>query len=247
MRARDPKRSQQDIHMLTIAQFRYAADNFSYLVHGSTDALVIDGGAVDAIARYCEAAGLTIRVVSNTHSHPDHTVGNRVLTDRTGALFLPYNALVRDEAISMESETVRVLSTPGHTMDSVTFHFQGAVITGDTLFNGTVGNCFSGNLKAFYKSIVMLTALPDDTVVYAGHDYVEASMAFARQVEPDNRALDDFLAQYQHDHVRSTLKMEKRVNPYLRFNEDGIVRVLKQLRLPVDNAYQRWESMMSLE
>ncbi|MBC8443752.1 MAG: MBL fold metallo-hydrolase [Deltaproteobacteria bacterium] len=232
---------------MTIVQFRYATDNFSYLVHGSADALVIDGGAVDAITTYCAQAGLAIRFVTNTHSHPDHTFGNPALIDRTGASFLVYDTLIREKAIDLESETLRVLNTPGHTMDSVTFYIHDAIITGDTLFNGTVGNCFSGNLKAFYESIVMLMALPDDTVVYAGHDYVAPSMAFAKQVEPDNRAVDDFLTQYRYDNVQSTLKMEKQVNPYLRFNEKSIIHVLKKKRLSVDSAYQRWESIMSIE
>lgn len=233
--------------MLKVEQFRYAADNFSYLVHGARDALVIDGGAVDDISAYVADAGLIIRFVTNTHSHPDHTLGNQALLDRTNALFLAHENLIRENAILLESFTIRVLNTPGHTMDSVTFYFQDTIITGDTLFNGTVGNCFSGNLKAFYESIILLMSLPGDTVVFAGHDYVTDSMAFAKQMEPDNSAIDELLTQYRYDNVRSTLKMEKRVNPYLRFNEKSIIEVLKKRRLPVDSAYQRWESIMSIE
>jgi hydroxyacylglutathione hydrolase len=233
--------------MLTVVQFRYASDNLSYLVHGAVDALAIDGGAVDDMTAYAAKKNLVIRAVTNTHSHPDHTVGNQALLDQTGALFLEYGALIKKKTVPLESGTIRVLNTPGHTMDSVTFHFEDKIITGDTLFNGTVGNCFSGDLKAFYESINMLLALPEDTIVYAGHDYVKYAMAFAKLIEPDNKAINSFLKQYQYDNVLSTLRTERRVNPYLRFNEENIIRVLKQKRLSVDTEYQRWESIMALD
>jgi hydroxyacylglutathione hydrolase len=216
-------------------------------VHGAVDALAIDGGAVDDMTAYAAKKNLVIRAVTNTHSHPDHTVGNQALLDQTGALFLEYGALIKKKTVPLESGTIRVLNTPGHTMDSVTFHFEDKIITGDTLFNGTVGNCFSGDLKAFYESINMLLALPEDTIVYAGHDYVKYAMAFAKLIEPDNKAINSFLKQYQYDNVLSTLRTERRVNPYLRFNEENIIRVLKQKRLSVDTEYQRWESIMALD
>lgn len=233
--------------MLTIVQFRYASDNFSYLVHGAVDALAIDGGAVDDMTAYADKNNLAIRVVTNTHSHPDHTVGNQALLDRTGALFLEYGDLIQKTVIPLESDTIQVLSTPGHTMDSVTFYFDDKIITGDTLFNGTVGNCFSGDLKAFYESIKTLLALPDNTRVYAGHDYVQFAMDFAKLIEPNNKHITNFLKQYQHDNVLSTLRTERRVNPYLRFNEKNIIRVLEEKQLPVDTEYERWESIMSLD
>jgi hydroxyacylglutathione hydrolase len=136
--------------------------------------------------------------------------------------------------------------TPGHTRDSLVFHLDGALITGDTLFNGTVGNCFSGDLKAFHQSISFLLSFPDDTIIYAGHDYVAESMQYARSLEPENKEIRHYLERYDPGHVFSTLADEKKVNPYLRFNTPDLIAVLKKRGLLTDTAYHRWESLMGI-
>jgi hydroxyacylglutathione hydrolase len=127
------------------------------------------------------------------------------------------------------------------------FSADEALISGDTLFNGTIGNCFSGDLEGFYRSVKKLMELPDKTLVYAGHDYVRDSLAFAKRLEPDNRAIDDFLSRYDRQHVVSTLAEEKRINPYFRFNEPGIVNLLARRELPRRTEWERWQSLMSIE
>jgi hydroxyacylglutathione hydrolase len=153
---------------------------------------------------------------------------------------------VAERTITLDGGTIHVYHTPGHTLDSVTFNTDGRLLTGDTLFNGTVGNCFSGDLKAFYESIKQLMGLPETTVVYAGHDYVEYAMAFARVIEPANPEIDRFLEARDPGHVFSTLAGEFRVNPYLRFNDPGMIRILEEKGLPTASEYQRWESIMQL-
>jgi len=232
---------------MQIKQFRYAADNFGYLVFGQTEALAVDGGAVAEMLTFLEKEKRVLKYVTHTHSHPDHTTGTGELTDRSGAAYVDHRKLIDTERIEVDGVAVDVLHTPGHTDDSVTFSVGGALITGDTLFNGTVGNCFSGNLDGFYHSIRTLVRFPADTVVYAGHDYVKEAMAFARSVEPGNRAIERFLATYDPGHVFSTLADEMAVNPYLRFNESPVIEVLKGKGLAVDTEIDRWRSVMTLE
>jgi len=87
---------------------------------------------------------------------------------------------------------------------------------------------------------------PDDTVVYAGHDYVRDSMIFAKHLEPDNKDIDIFLEKYNPDHIYSTLLDERRINPYLRFNENAIISLLKKRGLPAETEEERWNSLMLL-
>jgi len=232
--------------MLSIKQFRYSSDNLAYLIHGKNDAIAIDGGATEEILSYLSDSGLTLILITNTHDHPDHIPGNRHLHEKTGAALLSPMDAAAGKEILLENHPIKVLHTPGHTMDSVTFHTDDRIITGDTLFNGTIGNCFSGDLKAFYESIKKLMALPDATVVYPGHDYAEYAMAFARVIEPNNPAFDDFLKSRNLETVCSTLSEEKRVNPYLRFNDPKMIRILEDRQLPVNTEFERWESIMSL-
>lgn len=230
-----------------IRQFRYAADNLSYLIYGETQALAIDGGAVDDILQFIGRTGLELAVVTNTHSHPDHTSGNQALLERTGARYRDHSVLAEAGEVALEQGRIGVYPTPGHTVDSVVFHWGNHLITGDTLFNGTVGTCFSGDLAAFYRSIRWLTTLPGDTVVYAGHDYLAYAMAFARLVEPGNPEIEAYLKKYTPEHVFSTLADELKVNPFLRYNTPEMIDILKKRGCEVSSEYQRFEGVMHLE
>jgi len=231
---------------MIVKQFRYASDNFSYLLHGNQSAIAIDAGAVEAILSYVESSSLDLTYVTNTHMHPDHTPGNRDILYRTNAEFLDNRTLRLKNSVILDEEEIQVYHTPGHTEDSLTFHADGKLITGDTLFNGTVGNCFTGDLEAFHKSIRLIFNFPRETVVYAGHDYVKYAMQFAKNLEPDNKEIDIFLSKYDPYHVFSTLDDELKINPYVRFNDEGIISILKKKGLPVESEYLRWKSLMEV-
>lgn len=232
--------------MLKVKQFRYGADNLGYLVFGVDAAMAVDGGAADAILAYVDQHRLSLHYVANTHTHHDHTCGNAALLAGSEARLLTGEEL-QGGRIELKGQEIRIIPTPGHTKDSLCFYTGNTLIAGDTLFNGTIGNCFSGDLEAFYHSIRKLMELPEKTVVYAGHDYVRDSMAFAKRLEPGNRAIIDFIRRYDPDHVFSTLADEKRINPYFRFNEPAIVTLLARLGLPRETEWERWQSLMSIE
>jgi hydroxyacylglutathione hydrolase len=90
-------------------------------------------------------------------------------------------------------------------------------------------------------------ALPEDTVIFPGHDYMELAIAFARHLEPENRDLDAYMSNYEPDCVRSLLRDEFKVNPYMRHNDPEIIEILKQRGLPVDTEWVRWQSLMAIE
>jgi len=208
--------------------------------------MAVDGGAFDEILSFADSRRLSLLFVTNTHGHMDHTNGNATLLNEANARLLRYEE-IRGTEIELEGQNIRIYDTPGHTADSLCFHVGNALITGDTLFNGTIGNCFSGDLKGFYQSIKKIMSLPGSTVIYAGHDYVQEAMSFARRLEPDNEYIKIFAKNYKQDHVFSRLMEELRVNPYLRFNEPGIINLLKKNGLPRKTEWQRWQSLMTID
>ncbi len=221
-------------------------DNLGYVIYGPTSAMAVDGGAVDAILDFVRANNLYLKYVTNTHSHMDHTVGNQGLLSRSHAVFLDCKTLPEKTDLVLDGEAIRVYPTPGHTRDSISFHLGDILITGDTLFQGKVGRCFSGDLKGFFQSIKSLMNLPEETIISAGHDYVEEYMAFVKQLEPDNPYIDEFLKKYDPSHVFSTLADEYKINPFLRFNQKKIISILRKKGLPIKTEYDRWESIISL-
>ncbi|MDY0188355.1 MBL fold metallo-hydrolase [Syntrophus buswellii] len=232
---------------LAVEQFRYGPDNLGYLIFGERSAIAVDGGAVGEILTFLQKRRLDLLFVTNTHGHYDHTRGNEDLLRHSRAAFLDCATLAGRGRLELEGEIITLYATPGHTLDSLCFHVDSILLTGDTLFNGTVGNCFSGDTHSFYRSIKKILTLPLSTVIYAGHDYVRDSLAMARHLEPGNPALDRFLSFYDPNHVYSTLAEEMRINPYLRFNDEPIVRLLRELGLPCDSEEERWQALMSLE
>lgn len=233
--------------MLGVRQFRYSRDNLAYVIHNRDAALVIDGGAVESIADYLSHHGQKPVGITNTHNHGDHTSGNRELSRRTGAPFIDHRQAAQDGGIEVGGERVFVYATPGHTLDSVCFAAADFLVTGDTLFNGTVGNCFSGEVEAFFESICRLMALPAQTRIYAGHDYLADSLRFARRLEPGNADIDRVLSRYRPEHVVSTLADELVVNPFLRFDAEPILRLLASRNLPRATSLERWQSLLGIE
>nr|WP_320193202.1 MBL fold metallo-hydrolase [uncultured Desulfobacter sp.] len=232
---------------MNIQQFKYGADNQGYLVYSEKSAIAIDPGAPDKMVEFAGKKGISIEMVTNTHTHADHTQGNDALVKITNARFIDCTTLSHGQVLDLKDATgLEVILTPGHTMDSLCFKGDGFVVTGDTLFNATVGNCFSGDLQAFFNSLKLLMELPGDTLVYAGHDYVRDSLKYAKIIEPNNPNLEGYAAAYNPDHVTSRLSEELQVNPYLRFNTPSMIERLKEKNLPSETQFQRFSSVMEV-
>ena len=231
---------------MEIKQFKYSRDNFGYLVFSGKEALAIDAGAVQPMVTFIRENGLELKYVTNTHLHQDHTSGNQAMLQKTQAPFLDCKTIKEGQIIPLGKDHLTAILTPGHTMDSVSFAAGDFLVTGDTLFNGTVGNCFSGDLDAFFKSIKKLTSYPEKTRIYSGHDYVEDSMKYARIIEKDNPHIDAYLKAYDPEMVVSTLADEFRVNPYIRFNAPEIIELLRDKGLPAGTELERFKSLMEV-
>jgi hydroxyacylglutathione hydrolase len=234
-----------------IKQFRYSRDNLGYLVFSDTQGIaqgvVIDGGNPDDIVDFAKARGIDIKYVTNTHYHQDHTCGNTVLLEKNSkARFIDCRRVRQGQVIDLEGEPLEIFLTPGHTQNDVCFKASDFLVTGDTLFNGTVGNCFSGDLGRFFTSLKTLMAFPMETKIYAGHDYVQEAMKMAASIEEDNPDIGAYLERYDPGLVVSTLADEMRVNPYLRFNTPGMMTRLEKRKMPLATEEQRFFSIMEI-
>ncbi len=231
---------------MKVKQFRYSQDNLGYLVYGSKTAIAIDPGAVKGMISFAEEKRVKIKYVTNTHSHHDHTSGNNRMLEKTKAQFLDCKAIQNKKSLKLDNEDLLVFHTPGHTMDSLTFKANDILITGDTLFNGTVGNCFSGDLLSFFSSLKFLCGFPKETIIYGGHDYVKDSMVYAKLIDKQNPETDRYLKKYNPDHIISTLEDERKANPYIRFNDPAMVKILNEKKLPRSTEYERFKSIYEL-
>ena len=196
--------------------------NFVYLIGSAETrkvAVVDAAWEVDEILRIAAKDEVEITHAFVTHTHPDHVGGQfagidiegvsellskckaKVVVHKAEAEFL--KALSPSDLIKAESGDkiavggieIQLLHTPGHTPGSQCFLIDDRIVSGDTLFIGSCGRVDlpGSNPEQMYYSLTQkLMALPDDTILFPGHNYSS---------KPN-----------------STLREEKKSNPYFQFH-----------------------------
>ena len=165
-------------------------DVFCYIIGCAItrDALVIDpGGSADIIATKAKENNLNIKYIFNTHHHYDHIEDNALLKKLTGAEIVMHTLednlvnedskadirLTNEKTFKIGDITFQIFHTPGHSPGALCLYAEGHLFTGDTLFVGDSGRTDlpGGHRPALGASIRMLMELPDETIVWPGHDY----------------------------------------------------------------------------
>lgn len=228
---------------LTLLAMRCLSDNYAYIIHdpasGATG--VVDVPESAPIIEALTAEGWTLSDIFLTHHHYDHVDGVEDLRAATGAAVwgaradahrLPVldHAVAEGDSIAFGGELGTVLDVSGHTVGHLAFHFPDSQLafTADSLMALGCGRLFEGTPDQMWASLCKLTALPDDTRICSGHDYLAGNAAFARSVDGDNPALAaridglDALRAQGAPVAVATLAQEKATNPFLRATDSDL-------------------------
>ena len=173
--------------MKPIQLFDPASSTYTYVLFDqvSREALIIDpvDEQIERDLATLREYGLKLVWTVETHAHADHITSAGRLAELAGAkTAAPSGCGIGTAGIQLKDgdtlhfggESLKALSTPGHTAGSMSFVWRQHVFTGDTLLiNGCGRTDFqSGSAEALFHSITqVLFALPDDTTVWPGHDY----------------------------------------------------------------------------
>ena len=206
--------------------FRQVFDNksstYTYLIASAKgrEAVIIDPVIenVESYIKLLQELDLKLVKVIDTHIHADHVTGASKLKQATNCFTLmgehtPADTVEikvkDDEIIKIDQIEIKAMYTPGHTSDSYSFLMDNYLFSGDTLLiNGTGRTDFqNGSSKDAYNSIFnRLLKLPEDTILYPGHDY--------------------------NGKESSTIGNEKKFNPRLQVkNVDEYVELMSNLNL----------------
>ncbi|MES3037635.1 MAG: MBL fold metallo-hydrolase [Bdellovibrionota bacterium] len=167
--------------------FERESSTYTYLLADadSLEAVIIDP-VLETSARdlqLIQELGLKLLYILETHIHADHITGAAKLSDATGAQIAVSghaqatgaNLFLKDgDVIPFGRHRLKALSTPGHTDSCMCFYMEDRVFTGDALMiRGTGRTDFQqGCAPTLFKSVTSkLFTLPEDTLVYPGHDY----------------------------------------------------------------------------
>ncbi|MBV9565628.1 MAG: hydroxyacylglutathione hydrolase [Bradyrhizobium sp.] len=230
-----------------IRTFPCLNDNFGHLIHDA-DTLAtasIDAPEAGPIVAALEREGWTLTDILITHHHGDHVGGVAELKQKYGCrVVAPHdkttkiaNADLRvanGDVVKVGGLLARVLETPGHTLDHVSYVFDGekALFAADTLFSIGCGRVFEGTYPMMWDSLLKLRALPDDFRLYCGHEYTASNVKFALTVEPDNAALQaradevSRLRAANKPTIPSLLGEEKKANVFLRADDAVVAQKL---------------------
>lgn len=160
----------------------------TYLVASATtdEAWLIDPvlNEIDSYLKLIDQQKLKLSKTIDTHTHADHLSASAKLRDLTECAYVMHQSAQPKEVtdrlstatkLLMDGTTVKILHTPGHTKDSMCLIFPDRIVTGDTLFldDGGAGrdDLPGGDAAEHWESLRRLQELPDQMVVYPGHEY----------------------------------------------------------------------------
>ena len=204
--------------------FDAKSSTYTYLIASAKgrEAIIIDPVLenVDEYIGHLKELDLKLVKVIDTHIHADHITGASKLKINTNCTTImgensPAETvdikLKNDEIIEIDQLKIRAMFTPGHTSDSYSFLMDNYLFSGDTLLiNGTGRTDFqNGSSKdAYYSLFHKLLKLPDETILYPGHDYNgKKSSTIGKEKEHNPRLQVENVGQYIE--IMSNLNLSK--------------------------------------
>ncbi len=243
--------------MLTVTPIPTFTDNYVWMIHHPTqdEVCVVDPGEAEPVIHALRERNLRLNSIFITHSHFDHIGGIDALVRHQPAPVIGPSctgiprvrkAVAEGDTFTLWDAQVTVWHLPGHLPEHVAYVITHGgstqVFSGDVLFAAGCGRIFNGTHEQLKNSLDRYQALPDDTLVYAAHEYTANNLLFAQAVEPDNNdirkraAKVDQIRQENQPTLPTRLGDERKTNPFLRCGQATVQAMAgEQLgREPID-------------
>ena len=219
------------VKLMQINSVKAFSDNYIWVMEEGAEAVIVDPGEAGDVLAYLDKKALNLTAILLTHKHDDHIGGVRKILEKypETPIFGPVETTDLATQVVKEGDTftlfgkeVKVFKTAGHTEEHISFLIEDVLFSGDALFSGGCGRVFTGDYQAQYDALQKFKQLDEKVKIYAGHEYTQANLLFARNVSPTNpdivRTLHDVNERRASDlpTLPSTIGKEKQINLFLR-------------------------------
>ena len=219
--------------LISIIKIPQLKDNYSYIIKDqkTKSIIIVDPAESVSLIEYIKKNKLNLVSILLTHHHSDHTAGvNDLVNHFNIPVYSPSNKIAGATNIVLDSEIInldfiqlKVIATPGHTLDHVIFYDEAnkLLFAGDTLFRLGCGRIFEGTFELMYDSLKKIENLHDDTSVYCGHEYTLNNLNFLLSLfsnYEDLKIEKDIINKQilsKNSSIPFNLGIEKRINPFL--------------------------------
>ncbi|NOQ93488.1 MAG: hydroxyacylglutathione hydrolase [Methylophaga sp.] len=227
--------------MLKIDAIPAFNDNYIWFIHAPDmqHILIVDPGDAVPVLKAIKQQGLIPVAIVITHGCHDHVDGIATLLKQYDIpVYGPKNEFIPhithplsacDElVISPLFPAFRVLDLPGHTKGHLGFLMEGCLFCGDTLFGAGCGRLHGNPAELLFRSLQQIAELPSETLIYCAHEYTEANLCFAVEIEPNNKAIQQrvidtaLMLKQKKISLPSTLALERQTNPFLRCEKGDV-------------------------
>ena len=228
------------------------SDNYAYIIKDekTNKNILVDAPEHGPIEKYLDENALSLDYILITHHHSDHVDGINHLKAKYSSTVIgakrdkhrlpPLDIEVEEgKELVIGSKTFQIYDVDGHTIGHIAYALleDKALFSGDSLMVMGCGRLFEGTPKNMWESLKKLKQLPQDIMVYSGHEYTRSNIEFALTVDPNNEKLKERKKKDLESlkkgipTVPATLRDELDTNPFLRENDPLIVDHLGTINL----------------
>lgn len=222
------------------------SDNYIWVIHSDNhnEAWIVDPGEAKPVLDYFQQQDLLLKGILVTHHHYDHVDGIPeiqqvfdqvpIIGNARGAYPYITQHVEDNDEINILGNCFKVLTTPGHCHDHISFYHPQALFCGDTLFSAGCGRSWTTSYQQFSNSLIKLreAVTSESCQMYCGHEYTWANINFAAIAEPNNPDITQrkeavrALRRENKATLPISFHQETLTNPFLRFDLPELKAIL---------------------
>ena len=241
------KKGEFTIYPITVLQ-----DNIVWVWVHKCNAVVVDPSISSPVKKWLLNNNLSLKAILQTHHHEDHIGGTqelikrwpdaKVIASKKELIRIPFQTFSVDnnDTFHLLDSEIRVIEVHGHTNNHIAFYISkenakyNILFPGDTLFGGGCGRLLEGTPSQMYGSLNKLNSLPENTKIFAAHEYTENNLKWALSLRTKDISIIERLRVVKNKRQKgepslpSTISEERKTNLFLRARNVEELTILRR-------------------